>query len=87
MNRTKKTCNIYRVGSHSILCKRIIGIAIEPALAGFRGGDDRVFAAEGVFRRMPVRRTVTAKRGVARLTSSQMHPAVADLHTVFAFPT
>jgi hypothetical protein len=36
--------------AHSVLRKRVIRIAVQPALAGFRRCYDRVFTRAGVFR-------------------------------------
>ncbi len=51
----------------SILHKRVIRVAIEPALAALGRGDHRVAARAGVVARMLVGRAVAAEGGAARL--------------------
>src|SRR5688572_1733473 len=71
-------------GRYSILRERVIGIAIEPALAGFRGGDDRVSAGAGVFGGVAVGGVVAAKGDAAFLAGAQVDPSRADLDAFLA---
>lgn len=68
-----------------IFAKRLVRIAVQPALAGLGGRDDRMFGGVRVFARVPVRRAVTAECHAALLTRAQMHPLRADLHAFSAF--
>jgi hypothetical protein len=52
-----------------------------------RGSDNRMPAGVRVLARVPIRRAVAAERDATRLARAQMHPAAADLHTLFAFPS
>jgi hypothetical protein len=52
----------------SILSKRVIGIAIEPALAGLRGRDDWMPARPRVLTGVLVRRTVATQGRATFLT-------------------
>src|SRR5215204_3040557 len=41
----------------------------------------------GMFRRVVIRRRITAQRDAARLTSAQVNPLSTNLHAVFTFMT
>jgi hypothetical protein len=69
----------------SIFREPIVGIAIEPALAWFRGCDHRMTARLRVVRGVPVRRVVTTQRPAALLARAQVNPAVACFHALLAF--
>src|SRR2546426_4594759 len=66
----------------SILGEGIVGIAVQPTLAGLRRGDRGVPAGGGMLRGVAVGRVVAAERGAALLTRSEMHPVPADLHAL-----
>src|SRR5687768_15699710 len=68
-----------------VLGERLVGIAIEPALARLGRCDDRVARGAGVLGRMTVRRTVAAMRPAAFLAGPQVDPPAADLHAFIAF--
>ena len=69
---------------NSILSKRVIGIAIQPALARLRGGNDRMSSRLGMLAGVLIRRAVATQCLAALLTCSQVHPAGPDLHTFSA---
>src|SRR5712691_1699118 len=68
----------------SVLCKRVVGIAVQPALAVLRGRHDRMAARLGVLRRMAIERGIAAMRAAAALAGAQVHPRRADLDAVVA---
>jgi hypothetical protein len=68
----------------SILGERVIGIAIKPTLCRLCRSDHRMPAGVRVFRRVAIRRVVTAQGSAARLARSQMHPTGAYLHALGA---
>jgi hypothetical protein len=69
-----------------IFGKRVVRIAVQPALARLRRSNDRMLRRVRVFAGVPVRRTVAAERHATRLARPQMHPIAADLDALFAFP-
>src|SRR5438132_14044092 len=70
--------------TESVLRKRVVGIAVQPALAALRGRDDRMSAGLRVFRRMAIGRRIAAMRAAAVLAGAQVHPRRADLDAVVA---
>ena len=71
----------------SILTEGIVDVAIEPVFANLRGRNNWMVTRASVLARMAVRRRIAAEGAPARLAGAQMHPAVAGLHTFFAFVT
>ena len=63
-----------------ILSELVVGIAVQPALAGFGRCHHRVSCGTCMFGRVAVRRIVAAKCRPAFLTGAQMDPLPADLH-------
>src|SRR5437660_6227045 len=63
-----------------IFAKCLVGIAIQPALAGLGGGDDRMAARPRVLARVFVRRAVATQGEAAFLTGAKVDPAAAALH-------
>src|SRR5947208_13825503 len=63
----------------SIFAKRVVRVAIQPALARLRRRNDRMSASMRVFAGVPIRRAVAAERHAACLARPQMNPASADL--------
>src|SRR5512140_3675830 len=70
----------------SVLGKRVIRIAVEPALPRLRRRDDRMLARARVLAGVFVRRVVTAARRTALLAGAEVDPARADLHALLALP-
>src|SRR5690349_4259114 len=68
----------------SVLAKRVVGITVQPALAGLGRGDDRMCASVRVFAGVTIRRAITAQCNTALLTRAQMDPRGADFHTLGA---
>ena len=60
--------------SDSIFQKRVVRIAVQPALSGLRGCYDRMRGGVRVFASVPIRRTVAAERHATCLAGSQVHP-------------
>src|SRR5882672_4982433 len=69
----------------SVFDKRLVRIAIEPALAGLPRRDHRMRALPGVLAGVLVRRGVAAKRHAARLTGAKVHPVRADPDALLTF--
>src|SRR5437773_12444611 len=69
----------------SIFEKRVVRIAIQPALARLRRSNDRMFRGVRMFAGMPIWRAVATERDATRLARAQMHPVTANLHALFAF--
>src|SRR6478672_1198674 len=69
----------------SVFRERIIRIAVQPPLSGFRRRDDGMLARSHVFGGVAIRRRVAAERDAARLAGSKMDPAGADLDALLAF--
>ena len=70
-----------------IFAKRLVRIAVQPALARLRRSDDRMPACVRMFGGVPIRRAIAAERYAACLTRAQMYPGRTDLHAFFAFAT
>jgi len=68
----------------SVLSERVIRIAVQPALAGLGGGDDRVSAGAGVFGGVAVGGVVAAEGHAAFLAGAQMDPSRAGLDAFLA---
>ncbi len=68
----------------AILRERVIGIAIQPSLADFRGRDHRMRRSACVLRGVLVRGRVAAQRHTARLARTEVHPPGAALHALRA---
>jgi hypothetical protein len=62
-----------------------VRIAVEPVLAGLRGGDDRMTARVRVFARVLIRRAIATERHAALLTCPEMDPVRADLDALLTF--
>ena len=60
--------------SESVLRKRFVRIAIQPALAWLGGRDDRMAARLCMLRRVAIRRRIAAIRAAATLAGAQVHP-------------
>jgi hypothetical protein len=73
-----------RLVKRSVLEKAIVGIAVQPALSGFRGRNHRMPRCPRVLARVPVRRAVAAAGATALLTRSEMNPSRPDLDALFA---
>ena len=71
----------------SVIGKRVVRIAIEPALARLRRCDNRMPRRARVLRRVPVRRVVATMRATAFLTGAKMNPGSSDLDALLAFPS
>ena len=71
----------------SVIGKRVVRIAIEPALARLRRCDNRMPRCARVLRRVTVGRVVAAMRAAALLTGTEMNPGSADLDALLAFPS
>src|SRR5205823_4438242 len=69
----------------SIFAKRLVRIAIQPALARLPRSNDRMLRRVRVFAGVPIWRAVTAERDATRLARSQMNPVCTDLYAFFAF--
>ena len=69
-----------------ILSKRVVGIAIQPALSRLSRCNYRMTTRACMLRRMPVWRTIATPRGATLLASAQVHPLRTDLHTFFTNP-
>ena len=78
--------NEIRVNQWLILSKRIVRIAVQPALSRFRRRNNRMTTRTRVLRRVLVWRAVATTCLAARLTSTQVKPLRTDLHTLFANP-
>src|SRR5438876_8623938 len=63
----------------SVFRERIVGIAIEPALAYFRRRDDRMSAGAGVLAGVAIRGRVATEGGAAALAGAQVDPGGVDL--------
>lgn len=68
-----------------VLPRRIVWIAVQPALTWLRGGDHGMTAAPGVLAGVLVRRRITAARDAAVLTRPQVNPSAADRYTFLAY--
>ena len=68
-----------------IFAKRLVRIAVQPALTRLRRRDDRMSTLARVFGCVTVRRAIAAERHAAFLACAQMNPVVADLNALFAF--
>src|SRR6476469_9177746 len=73
--------------SVSGLGKRVVRIAIEPALTRLRRCDNRMPRRARVLRRVTVGRVVAAMRATALLTGTEMNPGSADLDALLALPS
>ena len=71
----------------SVFRKRVVRIAIEPALARLRRCDNRMPRRARVLRRVTVGRVVAAMRATALLTGTEMNPGSADLDALLALPS
>jgi len=71
----------------SIFHEGIVGITVQPTLAGLRGSDDWMPGGVRVFAGVPIWRAVAAERYAALLARAKMDPMVADFHALFAFLT
>ena len=67
-----------------VLGKGGIGIAIKPALARLRRGDDWMAARPRVFAGVLIRRAIATQCHATLLASAQVHPLRPDLHTLRA---
>ncbi len=70
-----------------IFAKRLVRIAVQPALGRLRRRDDRMSTRARVLGCVAVWRAVAAERYAACLTRAQMYPGRTDLHAFFAFAT
>ena len=68
---------------NSIFHESVVGITVQPTLAGLRGGDDWMPGGVRVFAGVLVWRAVTAERDTTCLAGPQMNPVCADLHAFF----
>src|SRR5690606_32314858 len=68
----------------SVGSEGFVGIAVEPTLARFGRGDDRVLGGAGMGAGVAVRRAVTAERPPALLARPEVYPVGADLHALLA---
>jgi hypothetical protein len=71
----------------SIFGKSVVGITVQPALAGLGRGYDRMPSCMRMFAGVTVWRAVTAESNATRLTSAQVDPFIANLHALHAFAT
>ena len=71
----------------SVIGKRVVRIAIEPALTRLRRCDNRMPRRASVLRRVTVGRVVAAMRATALLTGTEMNPCSADLDALLALPS
>src|SRR6185436_11425228 len=69
----------------SIFGKRVVGIAVEPALMRLGRRDHRMTRRTCMLRGMTVGRVVAAIRPAAFLTRAEVDPSRADFHAVVAF--
>ena len=69
----------------SVFGKRVVRIAIEPALTRLRRCDHRMPRRASVLRRVTVGRVVATMRTPALLTRTKMNPRSADLDALLAF--
>ena len=67
----------------SIFHEGIVGITVQPTLAGLRGSDDWMPGGVRVFAGVPIWRAVTAERDTTCLAGPQMNPVCANLHAFF----
>jgi len=72
-------------GYSLIFAKRVVWIAIQPALARLRRRNHRMLRRARVFARVTIRRAVAAKSHATYLARPQMYPSCADFHAFFAF--
>src|SRR5262249_48137414 len=70
----------------SVLCERVIRIAVQPPLAWFGRCDDGMFGGTHMSGGVAVGRRIATERHATRLTRAQMHPARVDLDALLAFP-
>lgn len=68
-----------------VFAKRLVRIAVQPALAWLRRSDHRVPGLPSVLTRMMVRRTVATKGHAAFLARAQVNPVTADLDALGTF--
>jgi hypothetical protein len=68
-----------------IFAEGVVGVAVEPALAGLRRRNHWMARGVRVFAGVLVRRAVAAERNAAFLAGAQMNPVVADLDALRAF--
>src|SRR6266481_3403814 len=71
--------------ANSVFAKCVVRKAIQPALAGLRGSDDRMTRDVRMFAGVAISRGVAAQCHAALLAGAEMNPRVADLHTLGAF--
>jgi hypothetical protein len=71
----------------SVFGKRVVRIAIEPALTRLRRCDNRMPRRARVLRRVTVGRVVAAMCATALLTGTEMNPGSADLDALLALPS
>jgi hypothetical protein len=71
----------------SVFGKRVIRIAIEPALARLCRCDHVMPRRASVLCRVTVGRVVATMRATALLTGTEMNPCSADLDALLAFPS
>ena len=71
----------------SVFGKRVVRIAIEPALTRLRRCDNRMPRRASVLRRVTVGRVVAAMRATALLTGTEMNPGSAHLDALLALPS
>src|SRR5688572_12505491 len=73
-----------RGGSPSVLGERVVGIAVQPALAAFSRRDHWMVAGPCVCGGVTIRRAVAAERRPAALAGPEMHPSCVDRHAFVA---
>src|SRR5437773_144397 len=71
----------------SVFGKRVVRIAIKPALTRLRRCDNRMPRRASVLRRVTIGRVVAAMRATALLTGTEMNPGSADLDALLALPS
>src|SRR5881392_3381018 len=75
------------IAQSSVIGKRVVRIAIEPALTRLRRCDHRMPGRASVLRRVTVGRVVAAMRATALLTGTEVNPGSADLDALLALPS
>src|SRR5260370_17477867 len=73
--------------ANSVFAKCVVRKAIQPALAGLRGSDDRMTRDVRMFAGVAISRGVAAQCHAALLAGAEMDPRVAPLPPPGAFPT
>ena len=71
----------------SVFGKRLVRIAVEPALTRLRRCNNRMPRRARVLRRVSVGRVVATMRAAAFLTGAKMNPCAANLDALLAFPS